>query len=280
MPFIRYTRDKRGYESTLVMHAYRPQNGPPRTRVLYLFRSPAHLKAGRTALDPEVVEALEHTHPDVSFDWTALLRESASLRPDDRERDRDRDARHARGARKSQRRPDAAPPPPVVIDDQTTLGRVVGAAEAIRLRRQYSELTGRIARRARTPEDRDRLMERAGRLNPDDWPDEDAVRAGLATLAADWEAIAIELPQRRRGRRGGRRRIGEGAGAEASPVIMAEGGDADGNSTFDAQGDVDDFADLADGGDAGAVGAAGPAEAHREDAAAAGAASDDFPGDR
>ena len=58
MPFIRYTRDKRGYETTFVMHAYRPGNGGRGTRVLYLFRSPAHIRIGRQPLDEEAREAL------------------------------------------------------------------------------------------------------------------------------------------------------------------------------------------------------------------------------
>ena len=50
MPFIRQTRDKRGYESLVVMHAYRSTSHEGgRTRVLYLFRSPAHLRLGRHA---------------------------------------------------------------------------------------------------------------------------------------------------------------------------------------------------------------------------------------
>ena len=59
MPFIRQTRDKRGFEQTLVMHSY--QSGGQRPRVLYLFCSPANLRVGRTALDAEVMEALEET---------------------------------------------------------------------------------------------------------------------------------------------------------------------------------------------------------------------------
>jgi len=62
VPFIRHARDKRGYEQTFVMHAYRPGQGSSRARVLYLFRSPANMKVGRRALDAEVTEALEHTH--------------------------------------------------------------------------------------------------------------------------------------------------------------------------------------------------------------------------
>ena len=44
------------------MHAY--HHGAGRARVLYLFRSPSNVKVGRQALDGEVTEALEHTHPD------------------------------------------------------------------------------------------------------------------------------------------------------------------------------------------------------------------------
>ncbi|HEY6356653.1 MAG TPA: hypothetical protein VIX35_00330 [Vicinamibacterales bacterium] len=210
MPFIRYARDKRGYESTYVMHAYRPGQGPQRARVLYLFRTPAHVKIGRKALEPEVMEALEHTHPDLSFDWTNLPSErpSESHEPRDRERDHRRGRPHTRGVESPAPRPAAAPPPPPlpVLEDESPLGRVVGAERAARLRARYTELTVRIGRRSRTPEDRDRLVERMQRLNPEDWGDEAAVRAVVFTVEAEWDAIAAELPSRRRGRRGGRHR--------------------------------------------------------------------------
>ena len=209
MPFIRYSRDKRGYESTVVLHAYRGANGPPRTRVLYLFRSPSHAKVGRRPLDAEVMEALEHTHPDLTFDWSGLTR-VATVAP--RFEARGRYERPANRAGRSQSRPQApAPPPiPVIIEDDSALGRVLGGPEALRLRSRYSELLQRIARRARSPEERDRLMERAVRLNPDEWPDEAVTRAAASTFDADCEAVAVELPQRRRGRRGGRPRSQEG----------------------------------------------------------------------
>jgi hypothetical protein len=250
VPFIRYTRDKRGYECTLVMHAYRPTQGPQRTRVLYLFRSPSQIKVGRRPLDTEVVEALEHTHPDLSFDWTALVREGVTERPEAR-------GRGDRDARRGQQRPRVGPKPPIAIDDQSILGRVVGGAEAARLRRTYSELLERISRRSRTPEDRDRLTERAQRLNPDEWPDEGAARAGLSTLAADWEALGAELPQRRRGRRGGRGRTGEsGSGPSAADPsgIMAEGEEIDGDSNHDVAGAALPDSAPDDGGDDGRVG--------------------------
>jgi hypothetical protein len=216
VPFIRHTRDKRGYETTYVMHAYRPQPGPQRTRILYLFRSPSHVKLGRRALDEEAREALEHTHPDVSFDWTLLGRESmAQQRPEPSSRERPTRAR--RPAPSSQPAP-APKPVPVVMDDQSILGQTVGAETAARLRAQYAELLERILRRSRTPEERDRLSERAHRLNPDDWPDEAEVRTGVAQFESERAALMAELPSRRRGRRGGRRPV-DGPSTGPSGII-------------------------------------------------------------
>ena len=180
MPFIRHTRDKRGNESLYVMHAYRPTpESPHRTRVLYLFRSPSHLKMGRQPLDAEVMEALEHTHPDVSFDWAVLSREKTMARVEMQDRAPRREA---------PRRPPPPQPRPAPSDD-SQLARAVGAGEAGSIRRRYAELLDRITRRARTPEDRDRLMDRLKRLNPDDWADEAAVRAATPTIHADFSAI-------------------------------------------------------------------------------------------
>jgi hypothetical protein len=219
VPFIRYNRDKRGYETTLVMHAYRTPQGGQQHRVLYLFRSPSNLGVGRRPLDEEVVEALEHTHPDLTFDWPGLIRERVETRPDLRQRPRRAPGRpeHRAGVR-----PVTPAPQPVVVDDQSLLGRVLGAAEAERLRRRYAELLQRIARRARTPEDRDRLSDRARRLNPDEWGDETGVRAGVSTVDAEMDAIVEELPQRRRGRRGGRRRAGAAGGPDSAPPGASE----------------------------------------------------------
>jgi hypothetical protein len=253
---------------------------------LYVFRSPSSLKIGRKALDAEVVEALEHTHPDLSFDWTALHREIVTPRVEPRER-----PQKSTRKQKPEARPAAAAvePAPIAIDDQSLLGRVAGAADAARLRQRHADLLQRILRRARTPEDRDRLTERAVRLNPDDWPDEAAARAGLATIEGEWEVITAELPQRRRGRRGGRHRnerrpdqagsdlipeAGEAGEADpdapdASGIMAGDGAsEREGTWTPGVGASAHDVAPAADGGDDRGVGAdaAGPA--------------DDLPGDR
>jgi hypothetical protein len=242
VPFIRYTRDKRGYETTFVMHGYRPAHGPQRTRVLYLFRSPSHIKMGRRPLDEESREALAHTHPDLSFDWTILGRETENFRSEEpRERAPSRSQRHQQAPRP--KAPAAPALMPLTIDDQSMLGRTLGGETALRLRARYGELLQRIARRARTPEERDRLTDQAQRLNPDEWSDADAIRTHVTSVEAEWDAVAAELPARRRGRRGGRRRDGrpeDGAGDGADgdsgapdeatrSDIMAGDGEVDAN---------------------------------------------------
>ncbi len=199
------------------MHAYRSGQGAARARVLYFFRSPPNVQIGRKLLDAEVREALEHTHPDLAFDWAGLLREPMPpARPDPRERGpRQRSqARKERSTRQKGKGP-AEAAPAVAPDDESLLGRTVGGAEAARLRARHAELSLRIVRRARTPEERDRLLEALTTLNPDDWPDEASIRSRLAEIDAQWDALAGELPRRRRGRRGGRSREDGGGTEEA-----------------------------------------------------------------
>jgi hypothetical protein len=207
----------------MVMHVYRSGSGPQRTRVLYLFRSPPNVRVGRRPLDPEVVEALEHTHPDLTFDWTTLLREPPP--PPLRSEPRDRPGRPNRPQRQVSATT-VPSTPPVQVDDQSLLGRVLGAERAVRLRTKYQEVLQRIARRATTPEQREQLTERAGRLNPDEWTDEAAVRAASRTVEQEWAAITEVLPQRRRGRRGGRNRAAgrlEPAAAGPSEIMASNG---------------------------------------------------------
>ena len=223
MPFIRQTRDKRGFEHTYVMHVARPANGPPRSRVLYLFRTPGSLAVGRTALDAEVMEALEHTHPDLSFDWNSMTREAVVTRAEP-SAPRPSQQRPQRG-RPSGPPPRAAGPVAERIEDATLLGTTIGGRDAVRLRRLYHDVLHRIGRRARTPEDRESLLERAKKLDPDKWEDEAAIRAAAPSMEAECNRILAELPSRRRGRRGGRRRAEDSGDGPDRSVIMAQGDD-------------------------------------------------------
>ena len=72
MAYLKFSRDKRGYEHfSLVQPTSR---GRARPRVLYWFRTPPGIKVGRLPFDPEMRRALEAQNPDVVFDWEAITR--------------------------------------------------------------------------------------------------------------------------------------------------------------------------------------------------------------
>jgi hypothetical protein len=70
--FLRFSRDRRGYENTFLLHASRQHGEKERPRLLYWFRTPPHLKVGRTPFDEDAIRLLEDQYPDVEFDWTRL----------------------------------------------------------------------------------------------------------------------------------------------------------------------------------------------------------------
>jgi hypothetical protein len=70
--FLKFSRDKRGYEHFYLVHQT-IRRGGPRNRVLYWFRTPPGVKVGRAPFDDDVRRALEKQNPHVSFDWQKLL---------------------------------------------------------------------------------------------------------------------------------------------------------------------------------------------------------------
>src|SRR5712671_1510016 len=68
MAFLRFTRDKRGYEH---FYLVQPSNrrGRSASRILYWFRTPPNVRVGREPFDLAIRRTLESQYPDVSFDW-------------------------------------------------------------------------------------------------------------------------------------------------------------------------------------------------------------------
>ena len=103
MPFLRFTRDTRGCETTFVVHTFR-RRGKSGSRILYLFHTPANINVGRGALDEEAIRRIEESNPGLSFDWAKMLklRAAAAAQPAERERGRRRSAtpRAPQGRRK------------------------------------------------------------------------------------------------------------------------------------------------------------------------------------
>ena len=80
MPFLRFSRDKRGYENTYVLHTYR-RGGRSRPSLLYWFRTPPGVKVGRLPLDAAAIRAIEENNLDLSFDWTKMLKVRPASKP-------------------------------------------------------------------------------------------------------------------------------------------------------------------------------------------------------
>ena len=76
MPFVRFARDRRGYEHVYLIDTSRDRG---RSRVLYWFRTPPGVKVGRNPFDPETQRSIERQNPDVQFDWAQI--EAARMPP-------------------------------------------------------------------------------------------------------------------------------------------------------------------------------------------------------
>ena len=72
MAFLRFSRDKRGYELFSLVQAEQ-RGGQSRPRVLYAFRTPPNIKVGRNPFDDETRKALEQANPGVGFDWRQIV---------------------------------------------------------------------------------------------------------------------------------------------------------------------------------------------------------------
>ncbi|HET9705070.1 MAG TPA: hypothetical protein VFP85_13600 [Vicinamibacterales bacterium] len=102
MPFLRLTRDRRGFENTFLMHADRPGDRP---RVLYWYRTAPGILLGRPALDEDAIRTIEEQHPDIEFDWPAILALSEVMiheeeAPPQRQQPQPREGRRRRGERR------------------------------------------------------------------------------------------------------------------------------------------------------------------------------------
>jgi hypothetical protein len=134
--FLKFGRDRRGYESTFLLHAARG-SGPGEPRLLYWFRTPPHVKVGRAAFDEDAIRLLEQEHPGLEFDWDRILtaRPPAAPEPRDPREVRSRARPERRPGREGRREAPPAPPAPaprpVVVEPEQVVEASVQAAELV-----------------------------------------------------------------------------------------------------------------------------------------------------
>src|SRR5262245_11855867 len=100
MAFLRFTRDKRGYEYFYLVQPAQ-HRGKATARVLYWFRTPPNVRVGREPFDERVQRELEATNPDVTFDWRKILDTPIPSADVEKWRERRRTERAARASRRA-----------------------------------------------------------------------------------------------------------------------------------------------------------------------------------
>ena len=208
MPFLRVIRDKRGYETTYLMHLYR-EGHRQRSRILYVFRSPGGVRVGRGALDPDVLRELEAQYPDIAFDWKDVRehQQHIEISPEPRRRKPPkREEAVATAAPDVQAPPPApAPAPPSPSTPAPSPGAVPSAIEGATpddqiafLGRWYALIRERIPRRTSDPIRQEALIALTERLNPASWTDADQIAAGLQQASEALERLSRVFSRRRR----------------------------------------------------------------------------------
>lgn len=100
MPFVRVSRDRRGYDHVYLVHSTTRRGRPPETRVLYWYRTPPGVKVGREPFDMEVRQRLEAQYPGIVFEWEKLVVAPPPSPEEERWRERRRIERAFKQARR------------------------------------------------------------------------------------------------------------------------------------------------------------------------------------
>jgi hypothetical protein len=197
VPFLRVIRDKRGYETTYLMHWYREGNRQ-HSRILYVFRSPGGVRVGRDPLEPEILQEIEAQHPDIAFDWKVVrdnqqMVEAAQEPRRRRPRQDDVEVAAAPAARPVEPQPVAARPSvPAQIEGDTPDAQIAFLVLV------YPQVCERVQQRNLEPERQEALLTLAERLNPATWSDADQITTGLQQAAEALERLAHIFAKRRR----------------------------------------------------------------------------------
>ena len=206
MPFLRVIRDKRGYETTYLIHSYR-EGARQRSRILYVFRTPGGVRVGREPLEPEVRRDIEARHPEIALDWKAVMadRQMVESGPEPRRprKPRQTEGEPAAGVAVSSsssvrpvEEPSPAPSPRPPIP--STLEGSTPDAQITFLALWYPIVRDKIPQRTSDPARREALLALAERLNPAAWTDADEIAAGLQAAAESLDRLSRVFSRRRR----------------------------------------------------------------------------------
>jgi hypothetical protein len=204
------------------MHADRPGDRP---RMLYWYRTAPGIIQGRSPLDEEAIRTIEDQHPDIDFDWPAILalaevmspEEEAparpSQRPGRRPRGRDQKPQEPRRADTSgeglpvsagaqapveesiDEGPVADVPSPIEIPPPSNrlVEELAGREIGMQLRARYADVIARIQDLDVDGSVKDEWFKRAEALDPETWMTPEQVLEGVRNADAQYEALRTAL---------------------------------------------------------------------------------------
>jgi hypothetical protein len=210
VPFLRVIRDKRGYETTYLMHWFRDGNRQ-RSRILSVFRTPGGVRVGRDPLEPTVQRELESRHPEIPFEWKVIREHQQIIEPAVEQRRRRPKSEEA-AASVPQASPSVATAPSAVSPPgdaaarpkpiPSTISGTTADEQIAFLQEWYPLIRERIEQRISDPARRDALRALAERLNPSAWTDADQIAAGVPQATEALERLSrVFARRRRRGKR-------------------------------------------------------------------------------
>ena len=196
------------------MHWYK-EGSRQRSKILYVFRTPGGVRVGRTPLEPEILRHIEAQHPDIAFDWKAVLDNQQIVEPAaDLRRPRKRKRSEDEGDAAvfapgdtvksvaallgvGQPRPEASQPAPRPQIPAALEGATPDEQIAF-LTKWYPIVCNRIPQRTGDAARQEALTALAERLNPATWTDADQITAGLQQAAEALERLSRVFAKRRR----------------------------------------------------------------------------------
>jgi hypothetical protein len=241
VPFLRVLRDKRGYETTYLMHWFR-DGSRQRSKILYVFRTPPGVKVGRDPIDPAVIREIEAQHPEIEFDWRALREnqqvvdtspetrrprsskaaerpepgEGRRSRKDEREKPQAPKAAERAKAEPAAERAASAEPPEARLVVPPTVEGATREDQLVFLLNWYLKLRERVPHRTHDPIRREALLALIERLNPEVWVGEQAIEAGLQDAGQALQRLsALFAKRRKRARRAKADRADTAAASES-----------------------------------------------------------------
>jgi hypothetical protein len=215
VPFLRIIRDKRGYETTYLMHWYKEGNRQ-RSRILYIFRTPGGVRVGRAPLEPDVLRSIEAQYPDISFDWKSVLDNQQIVEPaaelrrprKHRKSDEEGEAAAPAGGESAKAAAPAQPASQPGREQQAPRPQIPSALEGATpdeqiafLAKWYPVIRERIPQRTTDAVRQEALLALAERLNTASWTDADQITAGLQQAGEALERLSRVFAKRRRRRK-------------------------------------------------------------------------------